>query len=359
MFGLPASLGLPFKPAAAPATSYVNSVQYVTITIPTGATSATATISAVGSLAFLNNLGFETITASNGAIGYPRVELTNTTTVTAYRNTSDASITVTVKACVVDATSDLVTSVQRGTITVASGSTSNTATISAVTNANTIVTHQGQTTDETSQVIKQIENVLSLSGTTVTATRQDGTSGSITVGYQVVEFKGSALAQSVQNIAKTWNSGTSTTATITSVNTNNAIIFYAGSSCATTANHAQAEQMAQLTDATTVTISINTASTLAHSFNCSVVEFASGVLASAVQRGTTTLTAATSNTSTITAVNTSKAMLNYLHYTASTSTSSIRDTCSSAYLTNSTTVTVARGTANNNITGSWAIAEFN
>gem|GEM_PF-6850187 len=344
---------------AAAGSSYVNSVQYVTITIPTGAASNTATISTVGSRAFVLFLGFQATAALNPSISYARVELTNSTTVTAYRNASSASETVTVQCVVVDATANLVSSVQSGTVTIAGGGVSGTASISSTNASYTVLHYLGLTNASTStQNISQIEAVLSVSGTTVTATRLAAGSAE-TVGFIVIEFQSAACNQAVQSYQTAWNSGVTATQSITSVTTGNSLLIYAGSSANVAGNQAQGEQHASLTNATTVTFTVTTSSSNTKNYNFFVVEFASGVLASSVQRGTTTLTAVTSNTSTISSVNTSKAVMSFLHYTASQTTSNITNCVTNATLTNSTTVTVARSGSSNNVTGSWEVAEFN
>lgn len=357
MWGLPAGFGID-PLIGSGGTTYVNSVQHVSITIPTGAASATATISTVGSNAFILYLGFQASATTNTSIAYARVELTNTTTVTAYRNTSSGTDTVTVKCVVVDATSSLIASVQSGTISIGSASTSGTATISSTNASYTVLHYLGATNASTSQTFSQIESVLTVSGTTVTATRF-ASGAAQTVGFIAIEFQSAACNQAVQSYQTSWTSGTSITQTVTSVNTNNALLLYAGSSANISANEAQAEQYASLTNSTTVTLNVNTSSANSKNYNFFLIEFASGVLKSSVQRGTTTLTAVASNTSTISSVNTSKALVSFQHYSSSQATSNIPNCATNAALTNGTTVTVARNSGTNNVTCSWEVAEFN
>lgn len=339
--------------------TYVSSVQHVSITIPTGSTSATATISTVGSRAFLLFNGFQATAATDTSVAYARVELTNTTTVTAYRNSSSGSDTVTVKCVVVDATSSLIASVQTGTISIAGGGTSGTATISSVNASYTALHLLGYINSQTSLSLSNIEPVLTISGTTITATRQFSGNSS-TVGFIVIEFQSAACNQAVQSYQLSWtNSGTSTTQTITSVNTNNALIIYAGSNGNSSSGINKIEQYATLTNGTTVTVNTNTAGFITCRYNFFVVEFASGILKSSVQRNTTTLTGVTSNTSTITSVTTTSALLNFLRYTSSQTTANIPNVCTNAVLTNGTTVTVARNSSTNNVIGSWEVADFN
>lgn len=90
---------------AALPTSMIASVQSGTITIGTGATSNTATITSVNTAkSVVHFLGFTTTwtTTYRGDRTFPRVALTNATTVTAFRDSSDATFTVTVGYCVVE-----------------------------------------------------------------------------------------------------------------------------------------------------------------------------------------------------------------------------------------------------------------
>lgn len=76
--------------------------------------------------------------------------------------------------------------IYRGTITIANTATSNTATITAVDTAKAVVTHLGVSSTETS--VANTNAYLALTNTTtVTATRA-GSTGSLVVAYQVVEY---------------------------------------------------------------------------------------------------------------------------------------------------------------------------
>jgi len=357
MWGLPASFGIDLHIGGS--TSYVNSVQQVAITIGSGTTSASATINAVGSGAFIVWQGWTTNqTTSNGSVEDTRIELTNSTTVTAYRNTSSTN-TVTVNAVIIDGnTINLVKSVQNGTVTIASGS-SGTVSISAVTNANTAIFHLGSTSNETTgNELGNNQTVLSLSGTTLTSTRGgSGAPNTVTTGFCVVEFYGSALNSSIQNFAYNATiNATSDTKSITSVNVNNTILAWGG--MATPSGGTTTSRLiAQLTNSTTITLAWNTSGSYQRLCNLCVIEFAAGVLKSSIKRGTISLSNATSNTATISAVNPSYSFANWLNNTGSASgTQDIiyyRQT-----LTNGTTITDTVNTASTGM-GSYEVAEFN
>ena len=86
------------------AMSPINSVQYGTVTIASGATSGTATITSVDtSKSVLGFLGFTTaVDSSVQNRVFPRITLTNATTVTATRDSSDPVKAVTVSFVVTE-----------------------------------------------------------------------------------------------------------------------------------------------------------------------------------------------------------------------------------------------------------------
>lgn len=77
-------------------------------------------------------------------------------------------------------------SIQRGTITIANSSTSNTATITSVDTAKSILFLLGAESTETSVANTNVRLALT-NATTVTMSR-GGSTGSVTGGYQVVEY---------------------------------------------------------------------------------------------------------------------------------------------------------------------------
>lgn len=111
-------------------------------------------------------------------------------------------------------------SIQRGTITLADGQTTNTATITAVTTSRAYVRWLGF--DVAAPVNSQAEarcTVALTDSTTVTATRGAGAAGAaaLIVSYEVVEFS-AGLFRSIQTGTVTIaNTATSGTATVTAV----------------------------------------------------------------------------------------------------------------------------------------------
>jgi len=336
-------------------------IQYVSISIGATNTSGTATISAVGSGAYIIWLGQKFSTSSTSeTTGLGRVELTNSTTVTAYRNS--AGNTLTVNALVVDGdTTNLVKSVQKGTLAFAGSNTTKTATISAVTNNNTVINYPGLTSASNATDQLQIFQVrLSLSGTTVTGARNTSTSNALTVGYQVVEFQGTALNSAVQNVQQTATSGTSNDNSISSVTTANTWIANGNNFSNTSTSVNAFWPNVKLKDSTHTTMATNGdpgGGTVGA--NYCVCEFVSGVLtANAVQRGTVSLSAATSGTLTITSVTQAQAAQNWLGNTSNISNMNEETLYYLSAFTNSTTLTVSN-TASVTGIGSLEIIEFN
>ncbi len=346
-------------------TNYLTSVgvQHFSITIASGSTTGTATITAVGTGAFILRGGGNSSTSASFGQDEAWLTLTNSTTITATRGTGTAGTTVTIKGCIIDGdTTNLIKSVQQGTITIVGGNASNTATINAVTDANTAVHYLGASGNVASITERGDYAAVSLSGTTVTAAVALTTPVDITVGFEIIEFQTAVLSSAkVQRLSCTSSSSVTSydTAISTAVVLNNALCIYGGKSIGTdTTNLAQGEMYGNLKDTTHFTTNINTATTDAKTYNVSIVDFAAGVLNQAAQRGTTTLTAATSNTSTITSVVKGNSGLSWLGNTTTATTAVLDQGLGAAVLTNGTTVTVTKTTATANITGSWEVFEF-
>jgi hypothetical protein len=322
--------------------TYVASVQQVEITIPSSGTSATATITSVNtsrSVIFWG--GYTTSYASTfTAQALGRVELTNATTVTAYRLSSTSTLTI--RATVVEFTSSMVASVQAGTIAIASGATSNTATISSVTTSRSAVFFLGQESNNTfTQVDRAFASLELTNATTVTARRNASSTNTVTVGYMVVEFQSAAVA-SVQPRAVTLTSAnTSDTDTITSVTTGRTLLLYNG----VTTGNVGLENFCynlELTGATQITLRRTGTSTTTKTVYYTALEFASGVVSS-LQRGTLAVASATSADATISSVSTSAAICHMPGF--STNATSMAERFASAKLQGATAVRGERGAA--------------
>lgn len=341
-------------------TNYITSkgVQQFSITIASGQTTGTATINAVGSGAFILFGGVNPSIDNNPAEDFAYLTLTNSTTITATRNTGTSG-TVVITGCIIDGdTTNLIKSVQYGTISLTNGSVSGTTIISSVTNANTAVHLLGWESNNTTYSGNSENPILNLSGTTLTASRQNSV-GNLTVGYVIIEFQGSCLNQSVQHISANTSIATgSYTASLTSVVMNNAISIGGGGNVNATTNLSQIKQYGALTSSTQFTIIIASTIAASHNFNASIVEFKSGVLNSAVQRGSATLSSATSINSTITSVNKSYSGLSWLYNAYNGSNADTSRGEGAAELTANTTVANTKATSTSAIITSWEIFEF-
>lgn len=333
-------------------TNYVNSVQQVSITIASGATTGTASITAATGTYFVVFQGNTTTATTTNSQAFARVSISGTT-VTATRGASSAN-TCTVNCAIVDAdATNLIKSVQMGTISLTSQA-SNTATITSVTAANAAVHMLGFTTTGTGYHYDLDSPVLVLTNaTTVTCSILQGAdTNTEVVGYLVVEFQSTALHQSKQAFAKTFTNSTgSSTQAITSVNVNNSMIFFAGSGAGNGDLAADEQCIATLTSATVVTVSCgNTSSGNVVQCNFTVIEFVAGVLSQNAQRGTIAVAAATSNTATITSAATANTLLNMVGWkstsTVTTSHAQIRPrvTQTSATVVTANVNTSANGT---------------
>lgn len=345
-----------WKPTASG--SYIKSIQAFSITIASGSTSNTAAISSVTT----NNAiiifgGCEGDDGASAGRDYTYVTLTNSTTVTANRN-SGTSATSTVKGTVVEFISSAINvAVQYGTITMGAAVGSNTATITSVDTTKAAIIYLGLLTS-TNINGNTYSNIELTDSTTVTASRAS-TSSSVTVSFCVVEFTTAVIKSAQQRSVSLSTNSTSPTDTITSVTANNTMLFYGGVNSAVSAANSAMHYLT-LTNGTTVTLPRQGTSTSTRVIKYCVVEFQSGILNQAVQRGTTDLaTPNSSNTSTITSVSTSKAFINFCNFdTSNSSTTDASITLPDVVLTNSTTVTANRNSTTGDVLTAWEVAEF-
>lgn len=193
-----------------------------------------------------------------------------------------------------------IASVQYGSVTCSNASATGTATINSVDTTRAIVIHLGSTLNTNGwPTTNYYTNVVLTNATTVTATRSGTTTDNIT-NFCVVEFAASVI-QSVQH--KTFTSTanvTSETDTITAVNAANTILLYNGQATAVTGQGPRRVLWsAVLTNGTTVTFTRNNAGAESRTHAYIALEFATGVVKQ-VQQGTTLMSAAQSNTTTLT-----------------------------------------------------------
>jgi hypothetical protein len=253
----------------------ITSIQQVSITIATSATSNTAAITSVDTaLTSIHFNGIDTASTTN-EYALARVELTNATTVTAYRNSADASNTCTVKATVVTWNTDWIQSIQHGTITL-TGASSGNATISSVTTANAVAVWLGTTSNTTTlQCARGSVRVKVNSATQVLASRGT-TTDNATVGYCVIEWKSAKIVSNQLVTATITNTTSSTNTAISTVDDTNAITFWGGH---TAANSSIADgRLDGYRNSTTNVITLRGGTGGQSIANTNIVEFASGTV---------------------------------------------------------------------------------
>ena len=165
----------------------LQSIQYGSITIPSGASSATATITAVDTTKSILILLGQSYSTSYPHYSAHRIELTNSTTVTCSRISNAAVAGPTAKFVCIEFASGI-KSVQSGTITMPNEWAEKTATITAVDVAKSIVVYLGFTGDDTGARNWQQMKYLTLTNATTVTSTCDTNTGTNVVGFMVLEF---------------------------------------------------------------------------------------------------------------------------------------------------------------------------
>lgn len=169
------------------ASSLIKSIQYGTISM--SGSSGTAAITAVdtaNSFVLLNGRSSNWSGGSGAQYFDTQVELTNSTTVTAYRITS-GGITVVAAFVVVELMPGVARSIQSGLITIGTGTT-NTATVTSVNTAKAWMIWTGNRANATSDD-SGLSYLTLTNSTTITATRGGTTGGGFSNGgYCLVEM---------------------------------------------------------------------------------------------------------------------------------------------------------------------------
>lgn len=130
--------------------------------------------------------------------------------------------------------SSLIKSIQRGTITMASGTVTATATITSVDTANSSIAWLGMSqTQANANLAVACERVTLTNSTTVTCV-MGANAGDAIISYEVIEYM-PGIVKSVQRGTISIGSGTSATATVTEVRTDKSICAQLGWSMTTVA----------------------------------------------------------------------------------------------------------------------------
>lgn len=284
--------------------SIIDSIQPFSITI--SGVFNTATISSVNtsnSVIIYNNYQVGETGGLRPDKVYPKLVLTNSTTVTASVNSTNAGVwTVIVTGYVVEFKSSVIQSVQTGNIDLL-GSISKTATISAVTLANSAVLYAGNTTADTGAGEDFSLTTLELTNTTTVTARRSQAVTNAYIQYFVIEFKPGYVTS--RNEVLTQNEPSNPTgATIAVVDLNKTVLFYGGSTVSSASvTYRNANYMGSSTQITCIS-----GGGLGSVGAATAIEFTSGIYS--VQNGSITIGAVqTSNTASISSVDTSKSMV--------------------------------------------------
>lgn len=345
----------------------IESIQEVEITIASSSATGTATISSIttGNSAIFCSypyFGMQRQTASGNAADdiICAVDITNSTTVTATRSSAPA-FAITLVVTVVEYKSTAVTSVQQGTVSMTGAETTSTDTITSVNTSRSVVVCNGATNDNTTvNLVNSASSLTLTNSTTVTAVRGNAV-GVFDQNYVVIEFA-SGVVDSVQpfEISITDTGATTNTATISSVTTADSVIFPAGQRLGATTFHLEdSSAHVKLTNATTLTITRNTAGTRVPTITGTVVEWASGNVES-VQRGTVTMASGdTTKDVTVTSVTVANSVVTAL---TATGTSSLNFAPQAEFFTseivNSTTIRFHKGLTGKVVILSWELMEY-
>lgn len=203
------------------------SVQHVTATIAAASSSQTATITSVTTTdTAISSRGNQTDqTTVNFANSRVNAVLTDATTVTFGRNGTTGNA---FSSCeVISFGSGVLNSnTQQISVTIGSGSTSNTAAVTSVTTGQTAFLYGGWQGSGT--VFNRCPYIALTSSTVATATRTNGTSSTVTINGSVVEFKSTDITSVNRGTNVIASGATSQATTITAVTTSKTYTSYLG-----------------------------------------------------------------------------------------------------------------------------------
>ena len=178
-----ASGKLKYVPGSGSFGAQIESIQLGTVLVPNNSGSASTTITVVDtSNSFLIPNGFRT--GNDLAGGEIRIELTDSTTVTAYRVGSYATDCY-VNFSLLEFVDGSIAGVQRGTITMSNPELTDTATINAVDTSKCVLSFLGNAGNGTANDLRS--NITLTNSTTITAQRNQAP-GTTTVGFEILEF---------------------------------------------------------------------------------------------------------------------------------------------------------------------------
>lgn len=328
--------------------------EYFDITISGGSSSNTASLNwkVDPDRSFIVPNGVRATAGSSTALNDVNAygQLTAAGTVTATRGTSTSGVDIHVCGTVIHGTPEFIVRVQRGTILLGSGQTSNTASISQVDFGASIAIWQGQSGGPTGNNYNSgFADVDLTNSTTVTATRN--TSGNtLTVAFVVITFT-PKVAKAIQKVANTSTAGvTSETSTLspTLETISENITFTGGQSTGSTSSQ-NALWRAELTNTSTVTFTRTSTSGTTRTRRLTLVALQRYIFKS-IQRGTIAMGASASATASVSRVEPNQSVVAWLHQSTADGTGVFQNFYCTVKLTDPTTVTADRGTGSSNST---------
>lgn len=331
--------------APSQATSALWSVQHFSITHAASNTSNTASLSSVDTSRSVVFHGQSSAVGGNAEYTRSRLDIDSSTTVRSRR--SDGTNASTVKGCVVEFASGIVNSVQNLAPQIASSGSQVDTTITSVNTSYAIALHCGSANNSTglgSNVTAVFSGCTLTSSTNLRTIRGASPTHSQDNCVSVIEFN-SVCIQSIQSFSITITAGTSGTATISSVTTANCLLVF-NYMANTSGGTLQGQTRVTLTNGTTVTANSNASiTTTVYGY---VVEFKSQYVKSSQAVNTNFGASATTASITLgTSVTTSKSVLAFQGNSSGTS-GNYATAYGSLALTGGTTVSLERGTSNNN-----------
>jgi len=283
-----------------------------------------------------------------------RLSFVDTDTVQVHRGSGDGSAPqFFARGTAVEFASSMVASVQRGSIALGGGVTSNTATISSVDPTRSVVVFLGNDSD-TATIDRIFPKVELTNAATVTASRTSGT-GTIHVGFAVIEFAPGVVSQ-IQQVSKTLNDpDTSGNVTLTSVDTSRTVCFPRGFTVGGNSSMANTVALGYLADTTTFTVERNASAAGATvTYEATVVEFNASYVS--VQRGRTTMASVSSATASVTSVAQNQSFPLLLGFKTSGSGGTESQVFGTVHHSAANTITVERGEASiASLTLSWEL----
>lgn len=338
------------------------------IIISTGQNSGLASFAPVDTdYAFINFEGATTSDPASFDTGNHllRMNLADNNSAEALRADGSAGQQITTFSSVLEFHTSYITSIQRGTITIGSGNTSQTATINAVNTSRSAVVFNGLTCNSSPNAneLNTSFGALELTdSTTVTATR-GATGDALTIGYTVIEFA-QGIVEKIQQVSGTFsNSDLSDNIAISSVETNRSMVLFNGFYFDVNDFAGTSPGYVHLASSTGVNWVRGANSTgTSRTLNVTVIEFAQGIVRQ-VQRGIADFANVISGDSydiMIAKVNTRQCWLNFLWWYNNDSVQMRHNWCGVKLLNNETLRALIGRDPNGttDVRMSWEVIEF-